>query len=183
MTVSHELSQCRMTRSLRSSTGTRVFKKELLQKPRLTLQRTEAVFSRKPPSCLTSIWLRSFSMPWGLKPSMRNDQDSQHLQHLPLSRAAGSTGREGALRLEQPCGKQMARLKEQLPARLRCHRFPSSQDGGESRGRDFPLTNSFTGDLPQSAVQAAPRSCWVMQAHSKQQCCCQQREPNPDSIS
>jgi len=56
----------------------------------------------------------------------------------PQQRAAGSMGREGALRLEQPCGKQMARLKEQLPARLRCHRFPSSQDGGKDRDRLSP---------------------------------------------
>lgn len=60
--------------------------KELLQKPMLTLQNTEAVLSRKPLSWLTSIWLGSFSMPWGLTPAMGNDQDSQ--QHSSISPSA-----------------------------------------------------------------------------------------------
>ena len=48
LTVSQELSQSRVTRSLwRSTSILRSLQKELLQKPRLTPQRTEAVFFQK----------------------------------------------------------------------------------------------------------------------------------------
>lgn len=94
LTVSQELSQSRVTRSLWRSTSTlRSLQKELLQKPRLTPQRTEAVFFQKVSVCLTSIWLGSFNMPRGLKPAMRNDQGSQ--SHSSISPSAESCRQHG----------------------------------------------------------------------------------------